>query len=556
MDPTDAAHVMQTPDEYADFLSGMSFEKRVEMLNSFRCAELQGAEELRVLSETTDDPDLARKFARHAADEEKHGAYFADIMRRLGVEPFDPPDEPDHITIGGRLIVDTLNDIEEILPKRGETVGLDRIIPVLTLFQAVESRALVSFEAHRRTFEDADPVIAERIARDHRRREPPRGLRPHAPRQMGRRGLGRRRAPGAGGHRRPRGLGPRVGGRAPRRGAPARRGRALGVVTGGPAERRERILASLVRAGAAGVSGEALAADLGCSRAAVHRHVEGLRREGVGIEGGHDGYRLGEDADPVVPMLVSPRLRPPVAGPVLWSPETGSTNDDVIAQARAGAGEGLVIGADRQSAGRGRRGRAWLAAPGHALLVSVLLRPDVPPVDAGLLPIVVAVAAAEALGPAARIVWPNDILVGGRKMAGILCEMSADQERVAWAVAGIGVNVRSAPALEDARWEAGALGDLGDPPARADLLVDAAVGPRPPLRPVGWRRRGGGARRVRRPRRPGRPEDHGLAGGRGDRGGRGRHRRPRAPAPAHARRASASWAPARSCGSPRDGRGY
>ena len=243
-------------------------------------------------------------------------------------------------------------------------------------------------------------------------------------------------------------------------------------MTGGPAERRERVLASLVRAGAAGVSGEALAADLGCSRAAVHRHVEGLRREGLGIEGGHDGYRLGEDADPVVPMLVSPRLRPPVAGPVLWSPETGSTNDDVIAQARAGAGEGLVIGADRQSAGRGRRGRTWLAASGHALLVSVLLRPDVPPVDAGLLPIVVAVAAAEALGPAARIVWPNDILVGGRKMAGILCEMSADQERVAWAVAGIGVNVRSAPALEDARWEGGALGDLGDPPARADLLVD------------------------------------------------------------------------------------
>jgi rubrerythrin len=163
VDPTDAAHVMQTPDEYADFLSGMSFDKRVEMLNSFRCAELQGAEELRVLSETVDDPDLARKFARHAADEEKHGAYFGEIMRRLGAEPFDPPDEPDHITIGGRLIVDTLNDIEEILPRRGETVGLDRVIPVLTLFQAVESRALVSFEAHRRTFEQADPAIADRI---------------------------------------------------------------------------------------------------------------------------------------------------------------------------------------------------------------------------------------------------------------------------------------------------------------------------------------------------------------------------------------------------------
>ena len=243
-------------------------------------------------------------------------------------------------------------------------------------------------------------------------------------------------------------------------------------MTGGPAERRERILASLVRVGPAGASGEALAAELGCSRAAVHRHVEGLRREGQTIEGAHDGYRLGDGADPVVPMLVAPRLRPPVAGPVLWRSDTGSTNDDAIARARGGAAEGLVIGADRQSAGRGRRGRAWLAAPGQALLVSVLLRPDVPPVDAGLLPIVVAVATAEAIGPAARIVWPNDIVVGRRKMAGILCEMSADQERVAWAVAGIGINVRSAPALEDARWEAGALGDLGDPPARADLLVD------------------------------------------------------------------------------------
>jgi len=101
----------------------------------------------------------------------------------------------------------------------------------------------------------------------------------------------------------------------------------------------------------------------------------------------------------------------------------------------------------------------------------VLLRPGVAPVEAGLLPIVVAVGAAEALGGDARIVWPNDILVGDRKVAGILCEMSADQEHVAWAVAGIGVNVRSAPDLDDARWSPGALADLGEPPRRADLLV-------------------------------------------------------------------------------------
>jgi rubrerythrin len=164
VDPTDAALVLESPEEYSDFLTTLPFDKQVEMLNSFRCAELQGAEELRVLAETVDDADLVKKFTRHAADEERHGALFAEIMQRLGVEPFDPPDEPDHITVGGRLIVDTLNDIEEILPKRGETVGLDRVIPILVLFQAVESRALVSFEAHRRTFEGRDPRIAEIIA--------------------------------------------------------------------------------------------------------------------------------------------------------------------------------------------------------------------------------------------------------------------------------------------------------------------------------------------------------------------------------------------------------
>ena len=233
-------------------------------------------------------------------------------------------------------------------------------------------------------------------------------------------------------------------------------------------------------AGPEGVSGEALAERLGCSRAAVHRHVEALRRDGTHVLSAHDGYRLGDDADPVVPSLVVPRLAPPLAGPVVWSAETGSTNDDLTARAREGAPEGTIVGADRQSAGRGRRGRSWLAAHGHALLVSVLLRPAVAPVDAGLLPIVVAVGATDALGDEARIVWPNDILRGGRKVAGILCESSADQERVAWVAAGIGVNVRSAPALDDARWSPGALSDTGPGPARADLLVDlmAALGRR------------------------------------------------------------------------------
>jgi BirA family transcriptional regulator, biotin operon repressor / biotin---[acetyl-CoA-carboxylase] ligase len=248
-------------------------------------------------------------------------------------------------------------------------------------------------------------------------------------------------------------------------------------------ERRERVRAALAEAGPAGVSGPGLAELLGCSRAAVHRHVEALRREGLRVEAGPGGYRLAGAPDLVVPALVEPRLAPPLAGPVVWLAETGSTNDDVVRRAREGAAEGLVVGADHQTAGRGRRGRVWVARPGDALLVSVLLRPPVAPVEAGLLPIVVAVAAADALAAGragVTIAWPNDVMVGGRKVAGILCELSGDQDRVAWAVAGVGVNVRAAPRVPDARWPPGALADSGPPPSRADLLVAllAALGAR------------------------------------------------------------------------------
>jgi BirA family biotin operon repressor/biotin-[acetyl-CoA-carboxylase] ligase len=241
------------------------------------------------------------------------------------------------------------------------------------------------------------------------------------------------------------------------------------------ADRLERVRAALAAAGEEGVSGPELARSLGCSRAAVHRHVEALRRAGLAVRGGGRGYRLEGAPDLVVPALIAPRLEAPILGPILWSADTGSTNDDLLAMAREGAPEGVVLGADHQRAGRGRRGRSWEALAGDALLVSVLLRPPVAPVDAGPLTIAVAVALADALaglgiGPAA-VAWPNDVLVGGRKVAGILLELAAEAERVTWVVAGVGVNVRSAPALADARWPPAALAELAEPPPRGELLV-------------------------------------------------------------------------------------
>jgi BirA family transcriptional regulator, biotin operon repressor / biotin---[acetyl-CoA-carboxylase] ligase len=120
---------------------------------------------------------------------------------------------------------------------------------------------------------------------------------------------------------------------------------------------------------------------------------------------------------------------------------TRSTNADLVERARTGAPEGAVLVAEEQSAGRGRMGRAWLSPPRAALTFSVLLRPGaVPPARRAWLPLLAGVATATALRPvtglAAELKWPNDLLIGHRKLAGILAEQSGDA-----VVVGIGLNV-------------------------------------------------------------------------------------------------------------------
>jgi BirA family transcriptional regulator, biotin operon repressor / biotin---[acetyl-CoA-carboxylase] ligase len=119
--------------------------------------------------------------------------------------------------------------------------------------------------------------------------------------------------------------------------------------------------------------------------------------------------------------------------PRLHLRETGSTNDRARELAAAGAPHGTLVTAAAQSAGRGRQGRIWSAPAGHALLMSLVLRGAHP-----LLPLAAAVAVADAVGADAQIKWPNDVLVGGRKVAGILAEARPQED---WAVLGIGVNV-------------------------------------------------------------------------------------------------------------------
>ena len=142
---------------------------------------------------------------------------------------------------------------------------------------------------------------------------------------------------------------------------------------------------------------------------------------------------------------------------------TDSTNERARALAVAGAPHGTLVTADEQSAGRGRQGRTWVAEPGDALLMSVVLR-EVDPV----LPLAAAVAVAEAVGPDARIKWPNDVWLDGRKVSGILIE---GRPQEGWAVLGIGVNVQTRAFPEELRDIATSLALHGTETTREELLA-------------------------------------------------------------------------------------
>ena len=133
---------------------------------------------------------------------------------------------------------------------------------------------------------------------------------------------------------------------------------------------------------------------------------------------------------------------------VHYWPAVGSTNDELNRLAETGAPEGTLAIADEQTAGRGRLGRPWVAPAGSSLLMSLLFRPDwLAPAQAGQLTMLCALAAADAVaatcGLQAGLKWPNDLLLDGKKLAGVLTELSFAGDKLAWAVVGVGLNVNA-----------------------------------------------------------------------------------------------------------------
>lgn len=208
-----------------------------------------------------------------------------------------------------------------------------------------------------------------------------------------------------------------------------------------------RILSAL-RKNPSGVSGADLAGQLHISRAAIWAHIEDLRKVGYEIEAGpHFGYRLTGEPDALLADDLLARLgKTKIIGrDIHVFEQTTSTNDVIEKLARDGVREGVVVFAESQTRGRGRLGRKWISPARKGLWFSILLRPNLRPQEITQLTVATATALRRAIVSQTRlqpeIKWPNDMLINGKKVAGILTEMSAELDRVRHVIPGIGVDV-------------------------------------------------------------------------------------------------------------------
>ncbi|MDD3426106.1 MAG: biotin--[acetyl-CoA-carboxylase] ligase [Aminobacterium sp.] len=211
---------------------------------------------------------------------------------------------------------------------------------------------------------------------------------------------------------------------------------------------KKHILTLLKQAQGNYVSGQDLCEHLGVSRTAVWKHINQLREEGYAIDSSaRKGYRLIDVPDLLNEYEVEPLLTTENIGhPIIHLDEVTSTNIEAKKQAREGIKEGTVIVAEHQTEGRGRSGRSWFSSPEWAIQMSLVLRPKVSPAFAASITQVGAAAVAkalESLGLSPQIKWPNDVLIGGKKICGILTEMSCELDHISHIVIGIGINVNT-----------------------------------------------------------------------------------------------------------------
>lgn len=195
------------------------------------------------------------------------------------------------------------------------------------------------------------------------------------------------------------------------------------------------------------ISGQELCGRFQVSRTAVWKVMKQLQQEGYIIEAVRNkGYLLKENPDVLSESELKSRIHNRWAGKeIYFYEETGSTNMDAKRLGEEGAPHGTVVAADKQNSGRGRRGRTWESPAGKDIYFTILLRPDFPPDKAPGLTLVMALSVVQAIeeecGMKAGIKWPNDVVMNGKKVCGILTELTTETDYIQYVVTGVGINV-------------------------------------------------------------------------------------------------------------------
>ena len=202
------------------------------------------------------------------------------------------------------------------------------------------------------------------------------------------------------------------------------------------------------------ISGQEISERFGVSRTAVWKVIRQLQEEGYQVEAVRNkGYHILDSPDVMTKEELDSLMHTRWAGKnIVYYDATDSTNLRIRELGDAGAPHGTLAVADRQTAGRGRRGRSWESPPGSSIYMSILLRPEIAPSKAAMLTLVMACSAAEGIQecikaescgqiPQIQIKWPNDLIINGKKMVGILTEMSAQIDYINHVTVGVGINV-------------------------------------------------------------------------------------------------------------------
>lgn len=210
---------------------------------------------------------------------------------------------------------------------------------------------------------------------------------------------------------------------------------------------RKQLLEIFSKSAGEFVSGQMISDELGCSRTAVWKHMEDLRKEGYELEAVRRlGYRIARKPDKVTGNEIHLGLQTDYIGRNIYFEETVESTQKIAARlVYEGASEGTVVVAEEQTLGRGRLSRTWHSPKGTGIWMSVILRPDIPVQKAPQLTLLAAVSIAQAIekctGLSVGIKWPNDILINGKKAVGILTELQADPDKIHAVIIGIGINV-------------------------------------------------------------------------------------------------------------------